>query len=195
LESEAVKDEHDEYQLIRRHLRKMNRHPLWSQAHKIFVPENNYGMEATHLESLVKEYQDVTTYWQKNHPGVVKTHESTNDMQKMMVSCLFNRRLGFETDLFTESRKMNQEKILALCKEQFGQFHWDKKPAKDVHSKDRWAMSGKIGSKQDDLLIAVLMAYKYGLNIMNNPRHDVFVNVPDNVVRRVAQVERITIET
>ena len=167
-------------------MRMLNSHPLWSQAHKIFVPENNYGIEASHMQSLVKKYQDVTTYWEKDKPGVIKTHASTNAMQKEMVSCLYKNHLLFETDLFTCSQGMNPEKILSLCKEQFETYHWDLRPAKDAHSKNKWAMTGKMGNKQDDLYIVVAMAYMYGMEIMTKPTHDVFSKIPNEIIKRTA---------
>jgi hypothetical protein len=37
-------------------------------------------------------------------------------------------------------------------------YHWEKKPAADAIGKDRYALTGKVGNKQDDLLIALAMA-------------------------------------
>ncbi len=191
MESEAVKSEFEEYQLIRRHFEKMNEHPMWRLAHKVFIPENNTGMEASHMQSLVKEYSDVTTHFSKNgRPGVLMTNESKVSYQQMMTSCLFRKLLRFERDLFTCSRKVGgRDQIIALLQEQFERFHWDKKLAPDCHGRDRWAMTGKMGAKQDDLLIALLMDYKYGLDLVHDPHHPTFASIPEDLIRRRPAIE------
>jgi hypothetical protein len=191
MESEAVKTEFEEYQLIRRHFDKMNEHALWKQAHKIFIPENNTGMEASHMQSLVKEYNDVTTHFSKNgRPGVVMTNESKVTYQQLMTSCLYKKQLRFERDLFTCSRKISgPDRIKSLLKEQFDRFHWDKKLSNDPHGKTRWSMTGKIGAKQDDLLISVLMDFAYGKELIHLPRNPTFHSIPEHLVGRTPTIE------
>lgn len=188
-----MQTEHDEYQLMERHIRALNTNPMWRDAVKIFVPENNTGMGGHHLHAMVKPFRDVHTYWQKDRPGVLKTASSTDAMQKMMVSCLFRRRLVFEINMVTNSRGMTQTKILASLRDQMERFHWDHKPAKDAHSKDRWTMTGKMGStKQDDLMITTMMAYNNGLDIINTPDDPVFANVAKETIRRFANIVAVT---
>jgi hypothetical protein len=193
LESEAVKNEEEQFQLIYRHVTKLNQHPLWSQSRKIFIPENNYGIASDQMQTYVKAFKDITTYWEKNRPGVLKTHVSTNEMQKQMVSCLFKRHLKFEHDMFTQSRNKKPANMLALCREQLETYHWESTPPKDAFSKTKWTMTGKVGSKQDDLYIVVAMAYKYGMEILTNPHNDVFTKIPDTIQKRIAQVEEINV--
>lgn len=163
---------------MRRHILQINSHPLWKQAHKIFIPENNLGLEASHLHSLVSEYPDVTTYWQHpNRPGVVMTHEAKNMYQKQMYTGLFNGKIVFERDMFTVSRKMTPEKTIGVLREQLERYHWELKLPRDNHGKSSWAMTGKMGNKNDDLCIATQQTYLYGHNLQSNARHAVFANV------------------
>jgi hypothetical protein len=192
LESEAVRDHTEEYHLLRRHIMRINSHPLWKQAHKIFIPENNLGLEASHLHSLVSEYPDVSTYWQHtNRPGVVMTHEAKNLYQKQMYQGLFHGKIVIERDLFTVSRKMDPKKILGVFREQLERYHWELKPPRDNHGKPSWAITGKMGSKNDDLCIAGQQTYLYGHTLQSNPRHEVFSNVASYKVSMWANVQSL----
>lgn len=187
-----VRNEEEERQIIHRHIQKINSHPLWRQAHKIFIPENNLGLEASHLHGFVREFSDVTTFWQKNtRPGIVLTAELKNIYQKLMVACLFNRRILFERDLFTCSRQLNPQKILSLCREEFERFHWERKAARDNFGKESVTLTGKSGSKQDDCAMATLMVYKFGLDLTMNPRHEVYSNIATHIIRTQATIKEI----
>jgi hypothetical protein len=180
-----VRNEQEEYDLIRRHFKSINEHHLWKNSYKIFIPENNLGLEASHLHGVVQHFDDVKTYWQKpNRPGVVMTAESKSLYHKQMIGCLYNRKLRFERDFFTVSKHITPEIIKTNTKEQFEMFHWVKKPAKDNLSKDRFALTGKMGTKQDDCLISILQNYKYGLELISNPRHEVFSEIPEDYVKK-----------
>lgn len=187
MESESVKDEHAEYQLFCRHIDRIRAHPQWRDAQIIFIPENNTGMGGHHLQSLVRGFTNVHTYWEKDRPGVLKTHQSTDEMQKMMVSCLFHRKLRFDNDLFTQSHHTNVDKVHAMAREQMERFHWEKRSA----NSESWSMTAKGSNQQDDLIITLLMAYKYGLNILTNTQNPVFANISTSIIKRVAQTESL----
>jgi len=48
-------------------------------------------------------------------------------------------------------------------------FRWERKAAVDLLGKDRYTLTGKMGSKQDDLLIAVMMALYWGRLVIRDP--------------------------
>lgn len=191
MESEAVRNEVEEYNLIRRHLDHINGHPLWRDAVKIFIPENNLGLEASHLHGLVQQFPDVVTYWQNDQrPGVVMTHEMKNQYHKMMTTCLYKGQLLFERDLFTESRGQSAKRIVPALREQFERYHWEVKLARDNFGKSRsLALTGKMGSKNDDMCITTQMNFKIGFELITNPRHPVFATVNSANLKRVAHIE------
>lgn len=190
MESEAVRNETEEYQLIRRHMDMLNSHPLWRSATKIFIPENNLGLEASHLHGLVQEYPDVVTYWQNDQrPGVVMTHESKNRYHKMMTTCLYQGKLLFERDLFTTSRNLTVKRILPAVREQFERYHWEVRQARDNYGKRSLALTGKMGTKNDDMCVALQMIYDYGHQLTTNPRNPVFDTVNPANIRRIAMIE------
>ena len=143
---------------------------------RCFIPENNLGMEASHMETMVKSFTNVHTFWEKDsRPGVTKTAASTRELQFMMNNALYNQSIKFSTQLFTTSRMGQQdtyspEGIKALLMEQTLRYHWEKKPANDPFGKERVTVTGKLNDKQDDLLIATMMTLHYGKSILRNPR-------------------------
>jgi hypothetical protein len=105
-----------------------------------------------------------------------------------MYQGLFNGKIAFEKDVFTTSRKMTPEKVLGVLREQLERYHWELKPPRDNHGKPSWAMTGKMGSKNDDLCIATQQTYLYGHNLQSMPRHAVFANVSPHKVNTWANV-------
>lgn len=145
-----------------------NKH--WKSARKIFIPENNLGLEASHLHTMVSEYNDIQTYWEKDKPGICKTHQKTIDYTFLLNSMLCDKTIVLDRDLFTISKEQNPESIVNLLREQIERFHWEKKAATDSFGKDRWAITGKMGNdKQDDLLITTFMCAYFGRGIVLDP--------------------------
>jgi hypothetical protein len=166
---------------------------MWARATKIFLPENNLGMEASHLHGFVKDFPDVLTFWQKGkRPGVVLTNELKNLYRTTMISTLFHKRLLFERDLFTSTRGLTPQTILAELREQFERFCFKKEPAKTDFDKDRYALSGKMGGQQDDCLISLLMVNKFSMDLVANPRAEIFSSMDPALVQREARIEYCT---
>ena len=157
---------------MKRHFNKLNENKHWAAAQKIFIPENNLGLEASHLHTMVQQYNDVQTYWEKpTKPGICKTHQKTIDYQFLLNSMLCDRTVVIDKNCFTISKGQSQDGILALLREQMERYHWEKKAATDNFGKDRWAITGKMGGdKQDDLLITLFMSAFFGRGIVNDPR-------------------------
>lgn len=186
-----VKNEEEQRQLIERHIRKINEHPLWKQSHKIFIPENNLKMAASHFEAYVQNLRDVTTYYRnKQDPGVLKTEAGTVLYQKQMVGALYNHKLLFERDMITSSNKYTVDHILKNTREEFERFHWDPRINAKTNEVTGFKLTGKQGhSKQDDSCVTLQMIYRYGLELHHNPRDDVFRNINQALVGRVGMTK------
>jgi hypothetical protein len=178
LESEPVKHESEQYMLLRRHYEKIDSISLLSamSCKRCFIPENNLGLEASHLDTMVRSFTNVRTFWEKEtRPGVCKTAQNTREYQFLMNNALYNQTIRFARNLFTTSRtgrnsSYTPETIKALLEEQTLRYHWEKKPAADAFGKEKVTVTGKLHDKQDDLLIAVMMVLYWGRCIMKDPR-------------------------
>lgn len=163
LDAEAVRDEKEEYLLLHRHYRKLNENKLWREAKKLFIPENNLGFEAAHLESMIADLKDVETFWEKpNKPGVCKDGKATRGYQFLLSNCLANAGLHFDRDLFTITREKTVQCMKDQLQDQMGRFHWECIKSADGKGKDRVKLTGKVGSQQDDLLITLAMIIYWG---------------------------------
>lgn len=166
-----MKHSQEEFDLLQRHIKRLRENKHWKAARKIFIPENNLGLEASHLHTMVKQYNDVTTYWETpNKPGICKTHQKTIDYMFLFNSMLSDKTIVLDKELFTISREQTPDTIVNLLREQVERYHWEKRAAADNFGKDRWAITGKMGGdKQDDLLISVFMSTTVGRGITMDP--------------------------
>jgi hypothetical protein len=156
--------------LLRRHYERLRQFSFTSGSHLIFIPENNLGLEASHLDTMVRSLAEVQTYWEKDKPGVCKTHSKTRDYQFLTNNALFNAAIRFHVDLFTCSRDQTPTSIKSLLMDQALRYHWEKRPAHDNFGNDRHTITGKQGDKQDDLLVAFMQDMYFGRAILNDPR-------------------------
>lgn len=170
MDSEAVRDDREEYLLLSRHYQKLSGFRHYRESRLVFVPENNLGMESAHLDTMVKDIPGVVTYYEKpNKPGVCKTGATTRGYQFELSNALSYGSIKFEHDLFTITKEKSAACMLDQLQEQMLRYHWQKKAAVDAMSKDRYTLTGKVGAKQDDLLIAVMMALYWGRLVMREP--------------------------
>lgn len=160
--------------LLHRHYAKLNENKYYRAAKKIFIPENNLGMESAHLDTMVHDLQDVETFWEKGRAGVCKDGKATRGYQFLLTCCLAENGMRFDMDAFTITKEKTLQCMKELLEDQMCRFHWEKKKANDVHSKDRYTLTGKVGNKQDDLLITVAMLLYWGRIVVadyqNKPR-------------------------
>jgi hypothetical protein len=171
MDSEPVRNEREQYMLIHRHYEKIRSSAVYRQSKFIFIPENNLGMEHHHLDAMVRDIPDVTTFWETfNKPGITKTEKSTREYQFLLSNCLANNSLLFERTLFTCTREKTPEAMLDMLEDQMSRFHWAIKKANDEHGTDKAKLTGKVGNQQDDLLIAVAMVIYVGRMIIRDPR-------------------------
>jgi hypothetical protein len=55
MDSERTAHELEQAALLARHFGAIDNHPLWRAAKKIFIPENNLGLEASHMDTMVSQ--------------------------------------------------------------------------------------------------------------------------------------------
>lgn len=171
LESEPVKDDKEEYLLLKRHIEKINSFKIYRNIKKVFIPENNLGLEAAHLDTMVNEYPDIETFWETDkRPGVRKTAAVTRNYQFLLNNMLAQGGMHFDRDLFTVSRRQTPNSILVLLRTQMETLHWETKPAIDAFGNNRYAITGKSNGKNDDLVIAVQQLLYWARAYVNNPR-------------------------
>jgi capsid protein len=156
--------------LLHRHYQKLMRKRFLVESRFIFIPENNLGLESAHLDTMVQDIAGVKTYWEKeNKPGVHKDASVTRQYQFMLNNTLANDSLRFDFELFTVTKEKTTQCMRDMLQDQMYRLHWEKKKASDeVMGRDRYALTGKIGNKNDDLLICVAMLIHWGRVIMNN---------------------------
>lgn len=163
LESDPVKSESDQYFLLRRHYDRIKQMPQFAAATLVFIPENNLGLEASHLNTMVKGIAKVRTYWEKDKPGICKTQRITNEYQFLTTHMIRECKIRFSTLLFTTSRDQNPRTIKSLLMDQTLRFHREMRPDGKIA-----ALTGKQGDKQDDLLIATMMSVYWGRAVAMN---------------------------
>jgi hypothetical protein len=169
MDSEPVKDDKEEYLLLHRHFNKLFETRLYRESNVVFIPENNLGLESAHLDTMVSDITGVTTFWEKDsRPGVAKTATVTRGYLFIMNLMLSEGTLRFERDCFTVTKEQTTSSMRDMLQDQMLRMHWEVKRAPDVHGKDRHSLTGKVGNKQDDLLVTVAMVLYWGRNIMQD---------------------------
>jgi len=170
MDSEAVRDDCEEYLLISRHYQRLLDNQRYRSSKLVFIPENNLGMESAHLDTMVKDIAGVVTYYEKpDRAGVNKDGRKTRGYQFELSNALMYGAIKFEHGLFTITREKSPQCMRDLLQDQMLRFRWERKAAVDLLGKDRYTLTGKMGSKQDDLLIAVMMALYWGRLVIRDP--------------------------
>lgn len=142
LDAEPVRDDKEEYLLIHRHYRKLNENKLFREAKKIFIPENNLGLEASHLDSMISDLADVETFWETDKkPGICKGEKATRGYQFLMANSLAEGGVHFDRDIFTITREKTVQCMRDLLEEQLTRFHWSVRKAPDSFGKDKYKLS------------------------------------------------------
>jgi hypothetical protein len=132
--------------------------PIW------VIPENNLGLESSHIESYVTRMANVFVFHENadERAGVRKSHQNTDDYQIRVEDMLKKRLISFSAGLFTTSHaheKSNGDtkSITDELRQQLERYHWEVQEAKDAFGKRRITMTGKMGGAQDDLYVALAM--------------------------------------
>ena len=122
---------------------------------------------------MVHEYEDVDVYWQNpqgTKPGVCKTHDITNQYRFLLNQLLATNALKFDREMFTVSRGKTTKAIKSMFREQLERYHEEFKAPSDNFGKGKTVLTGKMGSKQDDLAIAGMQCIYWGRAHINNAR-------------------------
>lgn len=149
----------------------LNEIPIFKNAIKVFVPENNLANEGTHLWNMVKNYPKMREYRQKDVTGVHKGAGLADHYQYMFNVKLKNNAVFFDSNFFTTSRQYETNSIKALLREELERFHFGMDEPKAEGKDGRMYITGKMGTTgQDDLAIVVLMGVFWGPVVLKNPR-------------------------
>lgn len=163
MDSEPIRDENEERILLDRHIHKLLNLRIARESTLVFIPENNLGMEASHLEAMVQHVPNLEVYYDKpGKPGVCKTASITREYQFIMNNTLMQGTIHFSENLFTCTREKDVPALLNMLQDQALRFHWEKKKGNTVFNPDKATITGKVGNKQDDLLITVIMVLYWG---------------------------------
>ena len=167
MDSEPVKTHVEIKHTLRRHFNAINKLNRFKACTKVFIPENNLGNEATHMNSMIKNLSDVQTYWQtEKRPGINKDNRKTVDYQFLLDTNLQVCAIGFDADCFTTGTRRSLEQTKLLLREQMERYHYEYDPTRDSQK-----LTGKMGEgKQDDLLIALMQGLYWGKASSRDPR-------------------------
>jgi len=170
LDSEPVRHPDESRQLLLRHYARIQSHNLFRQSRLVFIPENNLGMEHHHLNTMVADLEEVTTFWETDrNPGLHKTARVTREYQILMAQALASNSIRFDSSLFTVTREKTPAVMRDMLADQMARFHWLViKPANDA-GEARVKLTGKVGNQQDDLLIALFMVIYGGRLVTCDP--------------------------
>lgn len=170
IDSEPVRNEREEYMLIHRHYQRLTDNHILKQSRLIFIPENNLGLEAHHLDAMVQDIPRVEVFWETSKkPGICKTEQNTRQYQFLLSNLLSQKGLLFDRDLFTVTREKTPAAMLEMTMDEMLRYHWSVKKAPDENGRDKVKLTGKIGNLQDDILIAICMVIHVGRTIIRSP--------------------------
>lgn len=171
MDNELLKHPREASMLIARHYHELKkRFNSWMGATQLwFIPENNYGNEGFNLELMASQIEGVQTYQENDkRPGIWKTKQSTNDGFMLLNHLLMGDGLLFEDRFFTVSREQTPDSMKASFMDELLRFHWLKKKPNSDMDVERVKLTGKIGNKQDDLVVVAMHAIKYGRDMLSN---------------------------
>jgi hypothetical protein len=169
LDAEPVRHPNEVRNLLLRHFAKISSHHIFSQSRLIFIPEDNLGMESSHMDAMVNDLDNVTTYWDGKHPGLHKTERVTREYQILMAQALATNSIRFDRSLFTVTREKTVQSMRDMLQEQMCRFQWLVKKPNNDYGEARVKLTGKIGNQQDDLLIGLFMVLYGGRLVTCNP--------------------------
>lgn len=133
---------------------------LYPGVHIWFIPENNLGLEGSHMEKMVRRVPNLDTYYEQEgkRAGVRKSGLNTSDYQIRMEDMLIKKDVRFSTNLFTVSKGQTVKTIFTEMQSQFERYHWEVESIGDPSKGNfKTTMTGKMGGAQDDMYIAMAM--------------------------------------
>ena len=167
MDSQPVKNAAQQQNLLIRHIHGIRRREIFKQCPIIVVVENNLGMEASHMATMVRDAPNVEIFFERpetQKAGVCKTQKVTRDYQLVVEDRLGKNNIVFDDRLFSVSTKYedNVPAIELLLRAQLEAYHWEIREPTRTGEKQKVFLTGKNGSQQDDLYIAFAMALYWG---------------------------------
>lgn len=181
MDSECVKGELQEKDLLERHIESINAiSPYYRNAPKIFIPEVNYGMP-DHLPNLLmginRPFMDNLHVYhdpKRGKPGIYKTSETSEHYRYYTSQALWHEIIRFDEGIFTTSKGIDNtvtiEKMMHMLQDQLERYHYVTKEPLDVFGAQKKKLTGKTGGGNDDLLIVFMMAITWGRVCLKDPR-------------------------
>ena len=137
---------------------------------KIFIPENNLGNEASYMEDMLINREDVITFWQKNdRPGIRKGPGTADDYVHTTGEYLRTGRFTFSHDLFTTTKGRTPKQMKSELQEQLERYHVEIMLPNNEFGKIKRVVTGKGCGIQDDLAISTLQCNYWGIIVQSAP--------------------------
>jgi hypothetical protein len=107
LESESVRNHAQQQSLVLRVIGRLRQNPLFTTVPIWVIPENNLGLEASHVEAFVSHlpYVHVFHEFAAERAGVRKSATNTVEYQICVEDMLRRQLLHFHRDVFTNSKR------------------------------------------------------------------------------------------
>ena len=160
--------------MLTRHFDAINTaNPFFTESTKVFIPENNLGFEAIHMNNMIKHRFDLITYWEKpgtgGRPGIRKGAETADNYINVVDTSLRTNQLRFSLDLFTETRNHTPASAKTELREEMERYCVTLQLPKTEFEKTKRVVGGKVGGCQDDLYITLAQAMLHGRVVQRAP--------------------------
>lgn len=141
---------------MRNHIAMIKNHsPLWERSNIIVYVEFNLGFEAEHHEKALSDIPDVyfRVDMHARRVGFLTTQSTKHAGTELMNVMLREMRIKVIDKLISKEPAANRIKL----REQAEVFSYQYKQAENVFSKERIALTGKVGGMCDDIIMMVIM--------------------------------------
>lgn len=165
----------------------IRRDDRYTNAMIVFMPESNLAKESDHMASYVEHFPQTIMMREAKHGrvGVPKTWETTNEMTELFKRYLFDNNIGFAKNMlaippmdFQASTRRGRNTpearahLVRTLYDQLSRYRYDlpKDKGGKSDSKTKYKLTGKMGAKNDDLAITVLMLPYWVHHFYKTPR-------------------------
>ena len=149
-----------QHDLILEHISRLRKQPGCEAAWIVLVPESNLGFEAQHYVSTVQKSQlkdwVVLTEDGSHGVGFRTTHETKEGGYRALEELLSSN--GVHVAQRFVSASMAPDEALNMLVTQLHGFQVVVEPPKTAFARARRTFSGKVGGRQDDLVMALQLA-------------------------------------
>lgn len=153
-------------------INKLNEIPFFRPSAKIFIPENNYGNEASWMWNFIKnQFPYITCFTENGQKCGIRKGPETAEMYQLFLNVKLSIDfVKFDINFFTSNKQKSANQIKAQAREELERYHIEcEEPMNGAKPKQK--ITGKGGPyEQDDLAIAILTGGTNGQRIIANPR-------------------------